>query len=597
MSYSNYDNSFKVGRIWIFLLLALFIGESALAQQSKERLTPLDVANIQSVSDVIISPDGNHLAYTLSVQADPKKENKQAKNELYLMNLLNGESTPFVTTMNVSSVRFRPQNNALTFLGKRPNDNVNAIYQISLNGGEPQKLFSFDTSIAAYQWAPDGNHLAYMAADPAARESTSELPYKPEIYEENLTQRRGYVTNVAVEGHEPHRFTMEGSIYQMKWSPDGKKVAIAIAPTPLVDDYYMHQQVKIVDHHGEKVLAEINHKGKLGQIEWSPNGNLLAMIAGADIHDPIDGRLFVVSADGGTPNNIRPDFKGMFEHIQWADNNTLNYLASEGVWSSYGKINSDGSGMQTIVGKGGPIFSDFSRSNKSNVAFVGDSPTHPAEVFVMKNGQKTPKRMTNSNDWLKNIEMGKQEVVSWSARDGMELEGLLIKPVNVSKDSTYPLITVVHGGPESHYNNGWLTGYSQPGQVAAGKGYYVFYPNYRGSTGRGETFAKSSQGDLAGAEFDDIVDGVDEFVEAGIAHPDKIGVTGGSYGGYATGWMATKYTNHPRGALSGTRPQTYLGRLSILPGKKSDILCRSGRNTPVDHGRQGRYPCGSRTVV
>lgn len=151
--------------------------------------------------------------------------------------------------------------------------------------------------------------------------------------------------------------------------------------------------------------------------------------------------------------------------------------------------------------------------------------------------------MTNSNEWLENVEMGEQEVVTWTARDGKELQGLLIHPVNAPKDSTYPLVTVVHGGPESHYNNGWLTSYSQPGQVAAGKGYYVFYPNYRGSTGRGVSFAKSSQGDLAGAEFDDVVDGVDEFVEAGIAHPDKIGVTGGSYGGYATGWMATRYTD------------------------------------------------------
>ncbi len=543
MNYSNFDTPFKTGRIWIFLLLALFISDAALAQESKERLTPLQVAKIQSVSDVVISPDGNRLAYTLTVQANPKKENKPAKSELYLMNLLNGESTPFVTTMSVSSVQFRPENNTLTFLGKRSDDNVNAIYQISLEGGEPQKLFSFKTSIAGYHWAPDGNHLAYMAADPSVREQSSELPYKPEIYEENLTQRRGYVTNVAMEGHEPHRIAMEGSIYQMKWNPDGEKLAIAIAPTPLIDDYYMHQQVKIVDHNGENVLAEVNHEGKLGQIEWSPDGNLLAMIAGADVHDPIAGRLFVVSADGGTPNNIKPDFKGMFEHIQWSDNNTLNYLASVGVWSTYGKINSDGSGMQAIVNKDGPVLSDFSKSNNSNVAFVGDSPNHPAEVFVMKDSQKAPKRMTNSNDWLKNIEMGKQEVVSWTARDGKELQGLLIHPLTVSKDSTYPLITVVHGGPESHYNNGWLTGYSQPGQVAAGKGYYVFYPNYRGSTGRGESFAKSSQGDLAGAEFDDIVDGVDEFVEAGIAHPDKIGVTGGSYGGYATGWMATRYTD------------------------------------------------------
>jgi dipeptidyl aminopeptidase/acylaminoacyl peptidase len=105
------------------------------------------------------------------------------------------------------------------------------------------------------------------------------------------------------------------------------------------------------------------------------------------------------------------------------------------------------------------------------------------------------------------------------------------------------VITTVHGGPEAHYNHGWVTNYSDAGQVGAAQGYFVFYPNYRGSTGRGEAFAKSSQGDLAGAEFDDIVAGVDELVKGGLADGDKIGVTGGSYGGYATGWMATKYTD------------------------------------------------------
>lgn len=541
MSYENPGRA-NLYSIIIFLLLALFIGESATAQQAENRLTPLQVAKIETVGDAVISPDGNKVAYTLQVQADPLEENKSAKYELHLLDLLNGDSTPFVTTMSVSSVQFRPGKNAITFLGRRSNDNVNALYEISLEGGEPQKLFSFETSIAGYQWAPDGNHLAYMAAEPKDKPA-AELPYKPEIYEENLTQRRGFVTNIAREGHKPHRFSVEGSIYDMQWSPDGKRVAIAVAPTPLIDDYYMHQQVKIVDHHGEKVLAEINHKGKLGQLGWSPDGKFLAMIAGADIHDPIAGRLFVVSADGGAPNNLKPDFQGMFEQFKWTGNNTLNYLASKGVWSTYGKINSDGSGMETIINTGGPNLQEFSGSGNSNVAFVADSPQHPGEVYVMKKGQKSLKRMTNSNPWLEDIAMGEQEVVTWSARDGKELQGLLIHPVKAPKDSANPLITVVHGGPESHYNNGWLTGYSQPGQVAAGKGYYVFYPNYRGSTGRGESFAKSSQGDLAGAEFDDIVDGVDEFVEAGIAAPDKIGVTGGSYGGYATGWMATKYTD------------------------------------------------------
>jgi len=105
------------------------------------------------------------------------------------------------------------------------------------------------------------------------------------------------------------------------------------------------------------------------------------------------------------------------------------------------------------------------------------------------------------------------------------------------------MITVVHGGPESHYNNGWMTHYSTIGQMGAALDYMVFYPNYRGSTGRGEEFAKSSQADLAGKEFDDIVDGVDFLIDKGWVDENKVGVTGGSYGGYATGWLSTKYTD------------------------------------------------------
>src|SRR5699024_7382968 len=133
--------------------------------------------------------------------------------------------------------------------------------------------------------------------------------------------------------------------------------------------------------------------------------------------------------------------------------------------------------------------------------------------------------------------------VSWKAKDGTKLQGILIYPVDFEGGQEYPLITTVHGGPESNYNNGCLTSYSSHGLVSGSNGIFVFYPNYLRSTGRGETFAKSSQTDMAGAEFDDIVAGVDELIKAGIADSARIGVTGGSYGGYATGWMATRYTN------------------------------------------------------
>jgi dipeptidyl aminopeptidase/acylaminoacyl peptidase len=137
--------------------------------------------------------------------------------------------------------------------------------------------------------------------------------------------------------------------------------------------------------------------------------------------------------------------------------------------------------------------------------------------------------------------LAKQSVVKYKARDGLEIEGLLISPLNASGPA--PTLLTVHGGPESHYDDGWLTYYSLPGQVAAAKGYAVFYPNYRGSTGRGVEYAKSSQGDPAGKEFEDLIDAVDYLIEAGVTAKDKVGVTGGSYGGYATAWLTTRYTD------------------------------------------------------
>ena len=524
----------------LFVLMICFVAVQPLAAQSEEGLTPKDVAKMQQVNEIAMAPSGEKAIYTLQVQADPEKENKPASYHLYLADLATGNSIPYVSTMSVSNIAFRPNHNTITFLGKRSSDETTSLYEISMNGGEAQKIYSFKTSIGDYKWASDGSHVAFMAQDTITYERSS-LPYHPEVYEENLKQRRGYVANVDMPDHGPHQVQVEGSIYQMRWSPNGEKLAIAVAPSPLVDDYYMHQQVKIVDYEGKQILAEINHEGKLGQIGWSPDGSKLAMIAGADIHDPTAGRLLVVSANGGKPTQLKPQYEGMFDQFKWTGNNKLHYLSSEGVWSTYGSINADGSNMNTIVGKGDTNLSSFDRTSNGATIFTASSATHPQELYQL--ADNNVKRVTNTNAWLKKKKLAKQEVVTWTADDGTELQGILVYPVGYEEGKQYPMITTVHGGPESHYNHGWVTNYSDAGQVGAAQGYFVFYPNYRGSTGRGETFAKSSQGDLAGAEFDDIVAGVDELVEEGLVDGNKVGVTGGSYGGYATGWMATKYTD------------------------------------------------------
>jgi dipeptidyl aminopeptidase/acylaminoacyl peptidase len=174
-------------------------------------------------------------------------------------------------------------------------------------------------------------------------------------------------------------------------------------------------------------------------------------------------------------------------------------------------------------------------------AFTGSSPEIPGDLYFWKKG-KPVKRMTDLNAWIADRKLGKQKVIRYNARDGLEIEGLLIHPVDYTEGDKYPLVVIVHGGPESHYSNGWLTRYSTPGQALAGKGYAVFYPNYRSSTGYGVDRALQTFNDPAGKEFDDIADGIEYLIDEGLADSDRVGLGGGSYGGFAAAWFSSYYT-------------------------------------------------------
>ncbi|MDX1642272.1 MAG: S9 family peptidase, partial [Balneolaceae bacterium] len=524
--------------------IILFLGAYQASVIAQNVVTPQHIAQMESVSSTVISADGQSIAYTVSTPADPYHENATNSTHLYVLDVDEGTTKPYFTSGSVSSVQFRPEQNSLTFLTKRENDDTRSLYEIPLDGGEPVKLFSFDQDILSYSWHNDGNHIAFMANE-KKEDSTSPLPYQAEVYEENVTNRRGYITNVAMTDHEPHDISVEGSIYMMEWSPDGERIAVSASPTPFVDDQYMNQQIFIVDHETQQVVSEINNEGKLGQIEWSPNGQRLALLAGSNINDPIDGRIMIVSARGGVPQIVDRDYEGMYEQIKWVEENYIHFLSSESTASRLGKLRFDGGAKMTLFYSDEHDISSFSKSDSTAISLVASAPTHPSEVFYLTNGENAShERMTYHNEWLNSMELGRQEVISYPSRDGKyTIDGILIYPVGYQEGSAVPVITQVHGGPESHYDNGWLTSYSTPGQMAAGKGYAVFYPNYRGSTGRGIDFIFSSQADLAGAEFDDIVDGVDYLIEQGIADPNRVGVTGGSYGGYASAWMSTYYSN------------------------------------------------------
>nr|MBS0037171.1 S9 family peptidase [Saprospiraceae bacterium] len=522
--------------------ILLLIG-TTLPEINGQEVTPWHIATMKSVSATQISEDGNYAAYILSTPANPLEKNATPSTSLHVIDLATNEVMDIDAPGNIGGLSYRPEKSSFTVITKFEEDDNNSIAELCLKSKKLTKLFSFNTNIAGYQWNPDGEYIAFMANLPSA-EKDNPLPYSPEIYEEGLVNRKAWIARVSSSWPDIRKVNVPGSSYIIEWSPDGTKLAVSAASTPHVDDRYMFQKVHVVDGATGFLLNEINNKGKIVQIKWSPNGQKLALLAGNDLHDLIAGRIMMVDATGGNPYNIFPDYQGKFESIQWISENQIQVLASESTARVYGTIRPDGTNYQKTLRGKDLAFTSYSRASDGSVVLLASTPQHPTEIYHMKEGQKTPVRKTHHNPWLKDVKFGKQEVVSYAARDGeFDIDGMLILPVNYEKGKSYPLIVMVHGGPEAHYSNGWLTAYSMPGQLGASRGFAVFYPNYRGSTGRGIEFTMSSQRDLSGKEFDDIVDGVDYLIERGIADADRVGVTGGSYGGYATAWMSTYYSD------------------------------------------------------
>ncbi|MCE9593126.1 MAG: S9 family peptidase [Planctomycetes bacterium] len=530
-----------------FVPFVLALAPVALAQQTKV-LTPHRVAELRAVTTAAMSPDGAHVAYTVSVPRKPMvDEDGPNWTELWVLDLPAATARPFVTgKTDVASVSWTPDGTGLAFLAKRGDDKQNSLYVLPLAGGEALRVVGHATAITAYSFAADGKRVAFVASDAldAGRKAEQDKGFKQEIYEEDFAKGCLWIATQGDGAAKPTQIALPGSAKDVKWSPVGDRLLVAQSPTPLVDDEMMRTRVSIVDLDG-KTLASFDNPGKLGAIGWSPDGLRVGMNSAADIHDPSAGRFLTALASGGALVDPLPNYAGDVVASAWQNGDTVMFVAAHGVDSTLEKLDLTASTPpKSIVASGGPILQSVSLSkNGQHAAFVASTPAHPAEVFVMSHGGKSPRRVTNVNPWLDEYRLAKQEVVKFKARDGVELEGLLIRPLDEKAGQRYPLILYVHGGPESHHSNNWLTNYGDPGQVAAARGFAVFHINYRGSTGYGVAFAKSSQGDAAGAEFDDLVDGIDSLVASGLVDKDKVGVTGGSYGGYATAWLSTAYSN------------------------------------------------------
>lgn len=527
------------------IVLILF---SAVAINSQNRgLTPDDLFKIKNVGETLFSPDGKMIAYTLNVPRPLNEEPGNNFNQLFVYNIQENENIGLLANkVSVSSIQWDSESEKIYFLGKIGEQKTNQVYYIDADGGSPKLVTNETSDVLAFKVSPDGNYIAFVRLEDKSKGKQEMINrgFDAEIYEEEYQQRNLYVMNL--DDKSVRQITTASSVFEFEWSSDSKNIAAAIADKNLVDDSYMFKRLYVIDSETGIKYKLVDNPGKLTQFSFSPDGTKLAFVSASSVNDAVSGSLFVCDVPNTKQfsqlRNYTEGFEGSVIMVKWKDDNTLIFSSEEGVDITLREQKINEKRNKLILDPGIVVLRNFDLLN-DNVCFAGNTKEHPNELYIFNLGTKDLTKLTNHNNWLANIKLARQEKIEYPAKDGLKIQGVLIYPINYEQGKSYPLITYVHGGPEAAVQNGWETGYGSWGQFAAAKDFFVFMPNYRASSGRGVEFTMMGFGDLAGKEFEDVIDGIDYLIQKGFVDRNKVGIGGGSYGGYFSAWAATKYSD------------------------------------------------------
>jgi len=504
----------------IIMLFVICISISTYGDINKTKnnlFTAEDVLNTKSIGEVQLSPDGKWLAYTINVPRKGDEKPGGAYREFYVRSVRTGKVRPFIIgKVAIRGLSWNNQSTKIAFIRRTEKHKKNQVWVINIDGGEAQRLTDSKTGVRSYKWFPSSRKIAYTAIEGKSKKEKElkKKGYNFIYFEENLKHTNLYVLDInekAGQINKAEQITKDITVIDFQIAPNGKRIAASMIKKNLIDHRYMFRKIFLIDLNTRKVTSLTYNKGKLGGYQFSPDGKNLVYTAALERKDHAVSQLYLTDIKTKkTINLTKKNFAGHVNWAKWMSKNKIIYHSGEGVDTTLSVVSVKGGNRKIILDskKIGVVFRSVSFTKDFKyLAYSGSSSKDPSNIYLSKIGKKK-KKLTNINPWLVKKQLGKQEIIRYKAEDGLEIEGLLIYPAKYKKDTKYPLIVVVHGGPESHYSNGWLTRYSSPAQVLAGKGYVVFYPNYRASTGYGVKFASLGYGDPAGKEFDDIKDGI-----------------------------------------------------------------------------------------
>ncbi|UCE42646.1 MAG: S9 family peptidase [Candidatus Aminicenantes bacterium] len=547
----------------VIILLAIMAFMLFLSDRSKAELalnprpaTIDDLMRIKNIHDVQISPDGTQVLYVIS---EPDVENNRYDRDVWLAQTDGQKAFKLASSpQRDDNPLWSPDGKTVAFISDRGGSNQ--IWLISPSGGEALQLSDVHGGIGSFYWSPDSKKIAFLLPDlqPEEKKKRQEERGSPIIVDDE--PRMVHIHLIEVTSKKTWQLT-SGKFFvdTLSWSPDAKNIVFSARPSPSIPDLF-NTDIYTVDVQGQKIRKIVEKEGADTSPQWSPDGRMIAFVSNDGLNEWIaNWYICVVSTEGGEPSNISRDFKEFVTSCQWSsDSRTLYFQSSKGLTTQLFAV-SVKTGKVRQVSQGIRVHRDFSFSHESNrMAFLVSTSTTPSEVFVSPMDEFKPLCLTRTNSFVDDIDLGKTEVIRWKSHDGLEIEGLLIKPVGFRPGESYPLLTYVHGGPSGKFEVSFspqiggsspIQGESYPLHVLAGQGFAIFMPNPRGSYGYGEPFRRANVNDWGHGDYFDIISGIDYLIEKGVADPLRLGIMGRSYGGYMTSWIITQTTRFKAASL------------------------------------------------